>query len=468
MNTSALTQILQKLTDAQQLPGVSAFIMGPQGPVFSFHSGIRNAAGDTPDEETLFGIASMSKSMTALCACILAAEGRISLDDPVSKYIPSFHLPGQPDEACTIRHLGTHTSGIPPMEPLEWSIAMNTPGRMEDPDNIALCKTAPNSMSTIAEIISYIADCPYPLLGAPGEIFSYSNEGYAVLSYVIDAAAGIPLEDYMQQHIFTPLGMTRSVLDNGIDTARALSGGNITSLFEEDGPQRTCDDVWSCLPPFRGCAMVKSCSRDVARYYQVLASRGQLNGEQVLPEKAVEMLIGQAYPLLDVPVMCMGLKKRMFHDHVICEHAGGLHGVSTMGGLLKDEGYGFAVLCNHGDKDASPLLYAMMNAVMGLPLSASHEWFHPLHAPFSADSMLLGTYMDHEGLASPVTIQIEDNHLVLAKKQRTMSLVYCSGARFLAYLPGEADPAYHVEFLIRNGHAWAMRLGTRVLQLSEE
>ena len=58
----------------------------------------------------------------------------------------------------------------------------------------------------------------------------------------------------------TPLGMTRSILDNGVEAARALSGGNITSLFEVEDGVRTCDDCWSVLPPFRGCAMVKSTS----------------------------------------------------------------------------------------------------------------------------------------------------------------------------------------------------------------
>ena len=55
--------------------------------------------------------------------------------------------------------------------------------------------------------------------------------------------------------------------------------------------------------------------------------------------------------------MCMGLNKREFAGHVVCEHAGGLHGVSTKGGLLLGEGYGFAVLCNQGDEDMDALLY---------------------------------------------------------------------------------------------------------------
>lgn len=60
-------------------------------------------------------------------------------------------------------------------------------------------RTAPNPMATIDEVIDYVAHCGYTTLGAPGEIMSYSNEGYAILSYVIDKAAGMPLEQFMQE-----------------------------------------------------------------------------------------------------------------------------------------------------------------------------------------------------------------------------------------------------------------------------
>ena len=260
-----------------------------------------------------------------------------------------------------------HTSGIPPMEPLEWSIAMNSTGRPENEWLTEMKRTAPNPMATIDEVIDYVAHCGYTTLGAPGEIMSYSNEGYAILSYVIDKAAGMPLEQFMQERIFAPLGMTRSILDNDIDAARALSGGNITSLFEIEDGVRTCDDCWSVLPPFRGCAMVKSTSRDMATYYRALSDLGMHEGRQAIPAHAVDLLIGRYHPLSAQATMCMGLYKREKAGHTICEHSGALHGISTKGGLLLGEGYGFAVLCNQGDEDMDELMWCMYNAVMGLP-----------------------------------------------------------------------------------------------------
>ena len=244
IDKQALDAHLTSWARKKNLAGVSAYIAGPNGCEYAWNYGFRDAAQSIrPDSDTMYGIASMSKSITALCACILHVEGKLDLDDPVSRYLPGFSVPGQPKEAVTVRHLAMHTAGIPPMEPLEWSIAMNSPGRQESDWLTAMRRTAPNAMDSIEQILDYVAHCAYRTLGAPGEVMSYSNEGYAILSYVIDRAAGMPLEQFMQERIFTPLGMTRSILDNGIDAARALSGGNITSLFEMEDGVRVCDDA---------------------------------------------------------------------------------------------------------------------------------------------------------------------------------------------------------------------------------
>lgn len=179
-DSSALNNALVRWAEKKNLAGVSAAIMSRDGLVYSFNYGWRDAACTLPvNNDTMFGIASMSKSLTALCACILASEGRLDLDAPVCDFLPSFSVAGQPPEAVTVRHLAMHTSGIPPMEPLEWSIAMNSTGRPENEWLTEMKRTAPNSMATIDEVIDYVAHCGYTTLGAPGEIMSYSNEGYA-------------------------------------------------------------------------------------------------------------------------------------------------------------------------------------------------------------------------------------------------------------------------------------------------
>jgi len=455
---------LSRWAEKKNLAGVSAYIAGPNGCEYAWNYGFRDSEGKIcPDSDTMYGIASMSKSMTALCACILHTEGKLSIHDPVSDYLPGFAIAGQPKEAVTIRHLAMHTAGIPPMEPLEWSIAMNSVDRQESEWLLEMRRTSPNQMDKIEHILDYIAHCGYEALGAPGEVMSYSNEGYAVLSYVIDKAAGMPLEQFMHERIFAPLGMTRSILDNGVDEARALSGGNITSLFEMNDGVRECDDNWSILPPFRGCAMVKSTARDMATYYRMIANFGAHEGAQVIPRQAVELLVGRYHPLTELNIMCMGLNKREFAGHTLCEHSGGLHGVSTKGGLLLGEGFGFSVLCNQGDEDMDELMWGMYNAIIGEPLERSHRWFNPVGKDFSAPEMITGHYIGHEGVPSHLVIEEKDGHLQRTRDGNTTAFAYCGGTRFLSYDPEkDYDQGVRHEFLIRNGRAWAVRCGTRV------
>ena len=97
IDKSALDAHLNHWAKRNNLAGVSAYIAGPNGCEYSWNYGFRDKDEKLcPDSDTMYGIASMSKSMTALCACILHTEGRMSIHDPVSKYLPGFSIAGQP------------------------------------------------------------------------------------------------------------------------------------------------------------------------------------------------------------------------------------------------------------------------------------------------------------------------------------------------------------------------------------
>lgn len=466
-DTKALEIALAERIEKKKLPGVSVCISGPEGVVFEMGYGYGDGERQQPiDADTVFGIASMSKSMTTLACAILAAEGKLSFDDPVYKYFPTFEVPGNPKDSVTLRHLAMHTAGIPPMEPLEWSIAQNTAERDSDWAR-EMRRTAVNKMDSIHQIIDYIAEGRYQTLGAAGEYMSYSNEGYAILSYVVDIASGATLEEFLKERVFGPIGMTRSVLDYDCSEAIKLSGGNITRLFEKnDEGELTVDDNWSILPPFRGCACVKSTAHDMARYYQCLSNGGSIDGRQAIPEKAVELLIGAEFPEQEKAFYCFGLNKRVKHGHVICEHSGGLHGVSSFGGLLKGEDYGFAVLCNMGDENVDDLCWMMYNLVMGRPLEEDHYWLHPIGTDFAQPEMLVGTYRCHEGIPVNLQVSLKEGKLAAADGNGEMTMKFCGETWFQTFRKGP-EPTGRMQFLVRDGRAWGVRVYTRIYQRVE-
>ena len=152
-NVKELEARLEERFRKRGYPGMSVCIRGPEGILYEKGFGYRSIEHRKPvDADTVFGIASMSKSMTALACCILQAEGKMSLEDPVVNYFPDFHIPGAPDECVTVRTLAMHRSGLPPMEPLEWSIAMNSKER-DTHWYREMVRTAPNKMDRIEQIV---------------------------------------------------------------------------------------------------------------------------------------------------------------------------------------------------------------------------------------------------------------------------------------------------------------------------
>lgn len=464
-----LDQRLSELYEKSGFPGVAVTLRGPEGLYYTRGFGVRHVDPDEPvDGDTIFVIASMGKGVTAFCLCLLQAEGKCSIDDPVTKYIPQFRIPGAPPQTVTLRHLCMHTSGLPPIQPLEWSITMNSIER-ESEYTQKIREQSPNKMNTLEQIMDYIAagdygHPAYKILGAPGEYMSYSNEGYAVLSSVVDVVAGMPLEQFLAERVFKPLGMTRSLLDEDASEARKIAGGNITSLCERDDDGKLIwDDNYSVLPPYRGCACIKSTTNDMSRFYQMLADRGMFEGKQVFPAEAVDALIGLEFPLSERPFYCLGLRKRLIGKLAVSEHYGGLHGAST-GGACLEGGYGLSIFCNLGDVDVDSFMWAAYNLIADLPIETTHFRAYPNGEQFAEPEALTGKYLIEEGLPDYLDICVKDGVLTAVISDDEYPLHYCGGTMFAYYsseLPGFI--ANTLEFHIRDGKAWGVCRGERFL-----
>ena len=126
------------------------------------------------------------------------------------------------------------------------------------------------------------------------------------------------------------------------------------------------------------------------------------------------------------------------------------------------------MLCNCGDEDMDDIMWTLYNAIMGEPLDTCHRWFIPVGRDFSDPEMLLGQYIGHEGVPSIVQVRLEEGQLRAIVNKRDLRLVYCGGLRFLGMDPvDDARVRSRLEFFIRNGHAWGVRVGSRIFGLEE-
>lgn len=147
---------------------------------------------DVPNTpQTKFRLGSITKQFTAMAIAQLQERGLLKVEDPITKYLPDY--PKETGDKVTVYHLLTHTSGIPSFT--------NSP----DYPQIKMNKFSGE------KLLAWMKG--KPLEFAPGENYKYNNSGYFLLGYIIEKVSGRPYEQFMQENIFTPLGMK----DTGFD-----------------------------------------------------------------------------------------------------------------------------------------------------------------------------------------------------------------------------------------------------------
>ena len=182
MQLAAAVTYLRAEADSGAFPG-AVLAVGRHGRLALLAAVGRYAVDDVRpvEAETIYDLASVTKVVALATACmILVDKGKLALDAPVRQYLPEFRGAGK--EAVTIRHLLTHSSGLPAWRPL--------------------FREAPTRGAALALVDTT------PLVSRPGEQFLYSDLGAIVLAQVVERIAGQPLDDFAATRIFAPLGMT--------------------------------------------------------------------------------------------------------------------------------------------------------------------------------------------------------------------------------------------------------------------
>jgi CubicO group peptidase (beta-lactamase class C family) len=171
-------------------PGLSVALVVDDRIVWSKGFGLADVENEVPARpNTVYRIASISKPIAATAVMQLVERGRVNLDDTVQKYVPAFPVKGE--QTMTVRHLMTHTSGI----------RHYREGEMESRD----------AYRTIADALRIFKDDP--LLFEPGTKYSYSTYAYNLLAGVVESASGLSYEQYLNQHVWGPAGMTATYFD---------------------------------------------------------------------------------------------------------------------------------------------------------------------------------------------------------------------------------------------------------------
>lgn len=255
--------------------------------------------------QTRFRLASVSKQFTAAGIMMLEHEGKLKVEDPISKYV---EVPTAWKDV-TLHQLLSHTSGVP--ENLRPALFKGMWGQPIDKDRL----------------LEHLKDKPLDF--KPGEKWSYSNTGYALLGLTIEKVSGKPYEDFLQGRVFDPLGMTNT----GVDTRKLVLKNRAEGYGMSKGE--------FIHAQFIDMSQVFSAGSMYSTVEDMLKWDNALNTEKILPKKSLERMwtpVKNEYGYGWLIVRARG-HKLMIHD-------GGLPGFVTTVLRFPDEKVYIAVLCN--------------------------------------------------------------------------------------------------------------------------
>lgn len=366
------TQIEEYMKSAVEFERFTgAILVAKDGkPIVSKGYGLANVELDVPNTpKTVFRLASITKQFTAASIMMLQERGKLNVNDPFCKYLTDCPAAWQP---ITIRQLLTMTSGIPGATALELGPLRGLPVPWDQWLEATKKK---------------------PLDFAPGSDFRYSNSGYTLLGFIIERLSGKSYGEFLEENIFTPLGMTQTgyenphrIIKNRATGYRQLPGDPITNvpyaemvgLYAAGGMYSTTEDLllW-----------------DQALYTEKLLSRKSLD-EMLTPYK--EMLPGKGY--------AYGLWTSKKHGRQEIAHGGNLAGFITYIARYPAERVTVIVLSNNGRGSSGKISGVLSAIVFGTPYEMPYE-----RKAVAVDSAVLDKYVGEYKFQHPSTTFVITN-----------------------------------------------------------
>jgi CubicO group peptidase (beta-lactamase class C family) len=311
-------------------------------------------------EHTAFRIASLTKLFTAVAVMQLRERGLVDLDTPANSYLRAYDLLPAADEhrPATLRHLLTHTAGVPEVLHLR---DLFHPSWGPFGDRPAVLSVKPGE--PLPSLAEYYRE-GLRLVAEPGTVFSYSNHGFATLGQIVEDVSGQALGSYFQDHIFEPLGMTSTVYGRPeLGSAQQAIGYVVGS----SGPVPVADRDWIS----GGASNISSTTSDMARFVAALLAGGTVEHGSILESATLATMFDPHYqPDPRLPGMGLGFFRGECAGHRVVEHSGTLPGFHTHLLAAPDAGIGFVAFTN-GSADAFawlPIeLRGLLRALLGVP-----------------------------------------------------------------------------------------------------
>jgi CubicO group peptidase (beta-lactamase class C family) len=270
-------------------------------------------------ERSLFRIGSTSKLFTWTAVMQLVEQGKLDLDTDVNRYL-DFKIPATFPQPITLRHIMTHT-----------------PGFEEDSRDLIS-----DDSTTLIPLGRWLATHIPGRVRPPGTYASYSNYATAVAGYIVQRVSGVPWDDYIAQHVLTPLGMTQTTTRQPLPAG--LRGDMSDGYVWAGGAYK--QQKFEIVEPMPAGSIASSAT-DMAKFMIAHLNDGVLNGQRILADSTAKRMHARAFghdPRL--PGFALGFYEKTSHGVRIIGHGGDTQWFHTDLALIPDEKLGVFVSYN--------------------------------------------------------------------------------------------------------------------------
>lgn len=292
----------------------------------------------SPDQpmtpQTLFHMASITKTFVATSVMQLWEKGKVDLDAPVTKYIPYFRIDDPRYTKITVRQMLSHSSGLPDVDDYEWNKPQNDDGALD-------------------RYVRSLSGMKLKLFFDPGTGWSYSNMAYEVLGDLVAKVSGLTFEDYVDKNILRPLGMNNSTLLLSKADPKLLAEG-YTRLRNGDHASLKPVAAYPFNRIHSPSSDLMSNVVDMSRWALVNLNHGELDGHRILKRETHDLMWTPGVQI----ERCSG------DNHTNCEKLPGHVGISW---FIEPREEGFTVVYHGGGDDGfRTLLLLVPNHDMAL------------------------------------------------------------------------------------------------------
>ncbi|MED1781408.1 serine hydrolase [Brevibacillus fortis] len=339
------------------------------------------------DKDTVFQIGSVTKTFTAMAVLQQVDEGKIDLHHNVEEYLGGLKIPNKTGKPLTMYDMLTYSSGF------------------DMPDITTFL--GPQYIEQDMSMDEFVSKNNMPtVIRPPGEVYTYDNTGFLLAGYAVEKASGIPFDEYMDEKVFKPLGMSSSSV--------RLKPALLKRMAAHYRPNGEPHPAEGFIPTGAPQGSILSTGEDMANYLIMQLQNGKFDGKEIVSQKSIDLMHSyQIFAEKDMPVTTVGfenLYRELANGQHVVFKGGNIPGHASMIVLIPEQKTAFYMSYNNDSDMRADIFKEFMDHYF-----PEKEKAEPAYLPLSEKDAqkYIGLYQNTRGYWGRTSIAYENGSLML-------------------------------------------------------